>query len=91
MVRDMDSAVAATYGFPMGAYVEDVPPGYAAARHGILPKDIITNVGGYDVACMSDLLKVLHRFEPGQKTTITVWRGGRYVTLSIIFDEKPQN
>lgn len=89
MVRDMDPAVAETYGFPMGAYVDQVTSGGAADKCGIRPKDIITNVGGYDIDCMSDLSKAMHKFKPGQKTTITVWRSGQYITMPIEFDEKP--
>ena len=89
MVRDMDPAVADTYGFPMGAYVQQVTAGCAAEKCGIQAKDIITNVGGYDIDCMSDLSKAMHKFSAGQQTTITVWRGGRYLTLTIVFDEKP--
>ncbi len=89
MVRDMDPAAAEAYGLPMGAYVVDITPGFAAEKYGILPKDIITNVGGYDVDCMSDLTKALHKFEAGEMTTVCVWRSGRYIVLNIVFDEKP--
>ena len=90
LVRDMDPAVAETYGFPMGAYVVEVTPGYAAEKCGIMAKDIITNVGGYDVDCMSDLTKALHKFSAGDSTTVSVWRSGRQIILKIVFDEKPR-
>lgn len=89
MVQDVDPAAAERYGFPRGAYVAEPTPGYAAEKAGILPKDIITNVGGYDITCMSDLTRVLRNFKAGDETTVVVWRSGQKIVLRIIFDEKP--
>ena len=89
MVQDMDPAVAETYGFPMGAYVREVTPGYAAERAGVKARDIITNIGGYTIESMNDLKKVLRGFDAGDQTTICVWRSGRQIVLHIVFDEKP--
>ena len=54
------------------------------------PKDIITNVGGYDVTSVSVLTRVLRKFEAGDTTTITVFRSGAELHLEVTFDEKPQ-
>ena len=89
MVQDMDPTVAATYGFPMGAYVREVTPGYAAQRAGVMAKDIITNIGGHKIESMNDLKRVLRGYDAGDKTTICVWRSGRQIVLNIVFDEKP--
>lgn len=91
MVRDVDAAVAQTYGLPTGAYVEEVTKGTCAERAGIQAKDIIVNIGGYDVSSLSELSRVLRRFEAGQTTTITVYRGGGQVHLEITLDEKPRS
>lgn len=81
---------AQVYGLPAGASVREVVPGYAAHRAGLQVQDIIVNLGGYDVESMSDLSRALRRFEAGDTTTITVYRFGREVNLSITLDEKPR-
>ena len=89
MVQDVDPAAAEMYGFPLGAYVRETTPGHAAQRAGLRPKDIITNVGGYEITCMSDLTRALRNFQAGDETTIVVWRGGQWMVLKIVFEEKP--
>ena len=90
-VRDIDPDVAETYGFPVGAYVSEVTTGFAADRAGVFAKDIITNLGGYKISNMSDLTRALRKLEPGQETTIVVWRSGQQITLNVVLDEKPHN
>ena len=89
-VRDVDTAVIQGYGFPAGAYVVEIVEGLSADRAGIQPKDIITNVGGYNVNSVSTLTRVLRKFEAGDTTTVTVFRGGAEIHLEVTFDEKPQ-
>ena len=90
MVRDMNEEVAETYGFPMGVYVDSVIDGYCAKEAGIQAKDIITAVGDNQVTSMSELTKALRQFEPGDQTTVTVYRSGADLTLEITLDEKPK-
>jgi serine protease Do len=89
-VRDVDAAVIQNYGFPAGAYVVEVLEGLSAHRAGVQAKDIIVNIGGYDVTSVNSLSRVLRKFEAGDTTTITVFRSGTQVHLEITFDEKPQ-
>jgi len=89
MVRDVDEN-AQSYGLPAGAYIEEITPGFCAERAGLQAKDIIVNIGGYPINSITELSRVLRRFEPGDTTTITVWRSGKEVNLSITLDEKPQ-
>ena len=91
MVRDLDPSVADIYGLPMGAYIMEITPGYAAEKAGLMPKDIITNVGGYKVENMSDLTRALRKLKAGEQTTISIWRSGRQIVLDIVLDEKPRN
>lgn len=87
-VRDVDAS-AQSYGLPAGAFVEEPMAGMAADRAGILAGDIIVNLGGYDVASVTELTRVLRRFEAGETTTVTVYRNGDKVYLHITLDEKP--
>ncbi len=88
-VRDVEAAVIENYGLHAGAYVVSTVPGVSADRAGIQPKDIIINIGGYDVNSISALTRVLRNFKAGDTTTITVYRHGAEVVLSITMDEKP--
>jgi len=88
-VRDVDTA-AQSYGLPAGAYIEDVMEGYAAQRAGLQAQDIIVNIGGYDVTGLTNLTLALRKLEAGQTVTVTVYRNGREIYLSLTLDEKPQ-
>ena len=89
-VREVDSS-GQSYGLPAGAYVEEVTPGYCAEAAGIQVKDIIIAVGDYEVDSLSALTRALRRFEAGDATTVTVYRGGQELTLDIVLDERPRD
>jgi len=87
-VRDVD-ANAQTYGLPAGAYVTQVSKGSSAERAGVRMGDIIVNIGGYDIDSVTTLTRILRRFEADETTSITVYRGGKRVYLTITLDAKP--
>ena len=89
MVSDMDPSAATLYGLPMGAYVQEATPGYAAAKAGVQEKDIIVALGDIQVSTVSELTKALRNFSAGEQTTITVFRSGREMKLTIVLDAKP--
>ncbi|MBQ6839630.1 MAG: trypsin-like peptidase domain-containing protein [Oscillospiraceae bacterium] len=89
MVRDVDE-YGQSYGLPAGVYVEEVTPGYAAEKAGIAVGDIIVELGGYKVTCMTELSRALRKFRPGDTTSVTVYRNGQEQYLSVVLDEKPQ-
>ncbi len=88
MVRNMDPTVANEYGFPMGAYVDSVVNGSCAQAAGIRAKDVIIDVGGYEIENLNDLTRALRNFKGGDEAIVTVWRGGREIRLTIVFDAK---
>ena len=90
-VRDVGDDISAMYSLPVGSYVDSVVEGSCAEKAGILPKDIIIGVGGYTVEGNSTLQQALRRFRAGDTTTITVYRAGAEVELTITFDERPQD
>ena len=90
-VRDLTSDIASVYSLPMGSYVDSVTEGSCAEKAGILPKDIIISVGDYTVEGNSTLQSALRKFKAGDTTTITVYRAGATVELTITFDERPQD
>ena len=91
MVNDVDAESANYYGIPLGAYVAEVTPGYAAEAAGLKAKDIIVALGDYKVTSVSQLTRALRNFSAGETTTITVFRGGAEQILTITLDEKPQD
>ena len=88
-VRDVSES-AQSYGLPAGVFVEDVMDGYCAQKAGLKPQDIIVNLGGYEVKGMTDLTLALRKFKAGQTVTVTVYRSGAPVYLSVTLDAKPQ-
>ena len=90
MVREVDPEIAAAYNLPRGVYVEDVTAGFCAQKAGVQAKDIIVELGGYQVKSMNDLSRALRAHEPGQTVTIVVWRAGQQVVLTITLDERPR-
>ena len=89
MVSDMDASTAAYYRIPVGAYIQEVIPGYCAEETGLQAGDIIVDVGGYSVESLADLTRALRKFKAGDTTAITVFRSGAEVTMDITLDEKP--
>lgn len=89
-VSNVDKTVFQLYGLPEGVLVHEVTKGSAAQKGGVKAKDIITNLGGYDIKNMNDLTRALRQFEAGQTVTVTVYRNGNNVQLTLTLDEKPK-
>ena len=90
-VMDLDASTADMYSLPMGSYVQSVTAGSCAEKAGIQPKDIIIAVGDYPVEGNSTLQSALRKFKAGDTTTVTVYRAGAKLPLTITFDERPQD
>lgn len=88
-VRDVDSS-AQSYGLPAGVFVEEVMEDGAAERAGLKARDIIINLGGYDITNMTELTLALRKMQAGETVSVTVYRDGQEVYLSVTLDEKPQ-
>ncbi len=73
-------------GVPRGVALLRVTPGSPAAQaglrpftrgeRGIVPGDVITAVDGEAVDSADDVLEALERMQPGDTTTLTLWRAG---------------
>ena len=88
-VTNTDEAAAAQFGLPTGAYIDGVEDGGAAQKAGIQPKDIVIQLGEYEVRNVTDLTRALRHFKAGDTTTVKLLRGGREMTLEITLDERP--
>ena len=85
---DVDKAAADYYGFPAGVYVSSVEPDGCADEAGIRAKDIILELGGYEITCMNDLGRALRKLEAGETVSVVVWRSGQELVLTVTLDAK---
>jgi len=63
---------------------------YAVEKGGLQLGDVITKLNDTEITSMSDLSMAKKGFKAGDTVTLTVWRGGQEITLSLTFDEQPQ-
>lgn len=68
-----------------GVYVVEVMDNSSAQKAGIQAGDVIVKVGNDKVSTMSDLNKALYQYSLGDKSEITVNRGGKEVKLQVNF------
>jgi serine protease Do len=72
-----------------GALVLRVDEGGAGDAAGVEPGDVITSVAGRPVTNLHHLHAVLGRHRIGEAVDVSVWRGGRVVTLRPVLGEEP--
>jgi len=65
---------------PVGAFVDSVENGSAAARAGVRPGDVITHFNGREIARSAELPPLVGALPPGSRASLTVMR-----------DRKPQD
>ncbi len=82
-IRDITPAAAKTLGTSKGALVNSIEDESPAAKGGLQPMDVITQVDGKDTADVSALRRIIERTKPGTVVPITVLRDGKKVTLKV--------
>jgi serine protease Do len=70
-------------GEPRGALVSSVSPDGPAAEAGVQRGDVIVGFGDQDIAEMRELPRAVASQEPGEATTLRVWRDGEELTLDV--------
>ncbi|MEV4344417.1 trypsin-like peptidase domain-containing protein [Actinoplanes sp. NPDC049596] len=68
--------IARATGLPRGALVEQVVPGFGAARGGLRPGDVITQVAGTAVNSTDQMLVAIRTHKPGDTVDLRFSRGG---------------
>jgi serine protease Do len=71
----------------VGTYVRSVTPESAAYKAGIAIGDIIIALDDTEVDSMDSLRFALRRYRAGDTASLTVWRTGNEIVLTITFDE----
>ncbi len=89
--QTVPASVAQYYNMVEGAYVYSVNAGSCAEKARLQIGDIITAVGGKAVASSDALKAALRSFAPGDTTELTVYRGGKTVTVTVTLDEADES
>jgi len=76
------------YNMVVGAYVKTVDQDSGAAKAGIQVGDIIVKLDNTEITATEDLLEAKYDYKAGDTASVTVWRNGEYITLSVTFDEQ---
>ena len=87
MVSDV-SDEATNYGTPAGAAVVSVTEGGPAEKAGLQANDIITAVDGEAISGKSDLSSIISDHAAGDKLTLTVYRQGQTLTVTVEIGEQ---
>jgi len=90
MVTTVDARTAEYYNMVEGVFVKSVDPGSCAEKAGILPGDIITKLGDTEIRSSDELKVAKRQYKANDTASITVFRDGEYLELSITFDEELQ-
>lgn len=86
----VDSTTAAYYGMVEGVYVGYVNSGSCAETAGMQKGDIITKLDDTEILTYSDLTTAKKAYKAGDTATVTIYRDGEYLELTVVFDEAEQ-
>jgi len=70
-----------------GVYVQEVIRGSGAAVAGIMPTDIIIELGEKSIKDMEDLSDILDKYKVSDRLSCKIWRNGKVKDISIILSE----
>lgn len=73
-----------------GAYVVEVTPGTEAEKAGVQPGDVIVSVDDDRIRTMDDLVLAVRSRSVGDEVTLSIWRDGEQMTLSMRIGVKPE-
>jgi hypothetical protein len=68
-----------------GVRADAIIDGRTAQKAGMMPGDVVVKLGDYTVTDIYNYMDALSKYKKGQATTVTVLRGNKTETLSIIF------
>ncbi len=89
--EDADGDIVNSLGIPGGALVKKVVAGGPAAKAGIVPSDVITDVNGVRVISMGALAVAMRERRPGEEVTIGYMHNHQYRTIQAVLVEQPAN
>jgi S1-C subfamily serine protease len=71
-----------------GVYVKSVDSGSPADNAGLRQGDIVTAIGQDQISADLAYTNALIHHQPGEKSTLAVWRDGKTLTLNVTFGEQ---
>jgi len=71
-----------------GVYVKGVDSGSPAERAGLRSGDIITAIGQDQISADLSYTNALLHHQPGERSTLAVWRNGQTLSLDVTFGEQ---
>ena len=80
-----------SYGLPQGAAVKVIAENSPAEAAGLQINDIITAVNGTAITGSSDLVKVINQSTVGEALTLSIYRNGNDLNLTLTVGEKIQS
>ena len=88
----MTEQMAAQYDIDIteGVFVYSTESGGAGEKAGLQLGDVITKLNDTAITSMTDLTMAKKSYKAGDTVTLTVYRGGEYITLELTFDQQPQ-
>ena len=88
----MTEQMAAQYNIDIteGVFVYSTESGGAGEKAGLQLGDVITKLNDTAITSMTDLTMAKKGYKAGDTVTLTVYRGGEYITLDLTFDQQPQ-
>jgi serine protease Do len=86
-VVTVDQTTADQYGWPVGAYIRQVDKNSSAEKAGLQVGDIITKMDGTDITSTEDVVKIKNSHKVGDSITMTVYRNGGTLDVTIVLQE----
>lgn len=92
-IQNVDAATVKALDLPdnNGALVNSVLDGQPAAEAGIKAGDVIVSINGSTIEDTEQLLRKVAMLEPGNKATVTVWREGKKLELTLTVAERDKS
>ena len=79
------------YGLPQGAAVQSLTDDGPAKAAGLQVNDIITKVNDTEITSSNDLVKTISACKPGDRITLTLYRQGQTMEISLEVAQKIQS
>lgn len=86
--EDLSAAMAKSLGITSGAIVREVVKGSPAEVAGIKPQDVILTVNGKVITGIGDVIVSMRQRKVDEKVKVTVFRGGRAQSFTVVVKER---
>ena len=77
--------------YSASVYISDITAGSNAEKAGFQVGDYVMQVNGQSVSSVSDINAIINQCSVGDTVEITVIRGSKYGTLSVVLEETTSN